>query len=302
MLGTARVILPSTAGSPCYDGDFYPFGGEREYTSTCAENYKFEGKKRDQETGNDDFGARYYSSSFGRWESPDWSSTPEPVPYANLTNPQTLNLYAMVSDNPETFADLDGHEEQGLPAASQSSAESSKPQPNVSVDHKTYDVHGSTANEAIQNTKTAGGAHTDYKIGYTPGDTTTDVSKNSNGTYSATASTPNVQVNMKITVTTPNWVEASSASESDQKAWSASSSKLEAHEEAHVEIDKKGAAAAQDSLSAAKGSGTGRSAGGAQEAAMASLQRSLDSRLSAAQSVINGQSENMDAATGHGVR
>jgi hypothetical protein len=34
---------------------------------------------------------------------------PPPVPYANLTNPQTLNLYAMVSDNPESFADLDGH-------------------------------------------------------------------------------------------------------------------------------------------------------------------------------------------------
>jgi hypothetical protein len=31
------------------------------------------------------------------------------VPYANLTNPQTLNLYAMVSDDPESFADLDGH-------------------------------------------------------------------------------------------------------------------------------------------------------------------------------------------------
>jgi hypothetical protein len=31
------------------------------------------------------------------------------VPYANLTNPQTLNLYAMVSDNPESFVDLDGH-------------------------------------------------------------------------------------------------------------------------------------------------------------------------------------------------
>jgi hypothetical protein len=28
----------------------------------------------------------------------------------NLTNPQTLNLYAMVSDDPESFADLDGHE------------------------------------------------------------------------------------------------------------------------------------------------------------------------------------------------
>jgi hypothetical protein len=34
------------------------------------------------------------------------------VPYANLTNPQTLNLYAMVGDNPESFADLDGHEAQ----------------------------------------------------------------------------------------------------------------------------------------------------------------------------------------------
>lgn len=34
---------------------------------------------------------------------------PVSVPYANLTNPQTLNLYAMVADDPESFADLDGH-------------------------------------------------------------------------------------------------------------------------------------------------------------------------------------------------
>ena len=93
----------------CYDADFYPFGGERAITDTCAQTYKFEGKERDAESGNDDFGARYYSSRLGRWLSADWSSVPAPVPYANLTNPQTLNLYAMVSDNPETFADLDGH-------------------------------------------------------------------------------------------------------------------------------------------------------------------------------------------------
>lgn len=31
------------------------------------------------------------------------------MPYANLTNPQTLNLYSMVADDPESFADLDGH-------------------------------------------------------------------------------------------------------------------------------------------------------------------------------------------------
>jgi RHS repeat-associated protein len=107
-LGSSRVMTTST-GTVCYDADFYPYGGERVVTNTCPQNYKFTGKERDAETNNDDFGARYYSSQFGRWISPDWSAIPEPVPYANLTNPQTLNLYAMVHDNPETFADLDGH-------------------------------------------------------------------------------------------------------------------------------------------------------------------------------------------------
>ena len=68
-----------------------------------------QGKERDAETLNDDFGARYYSWRFGRWLSSDWSAVPVAVPYANLTNPQTLNLYSMVADDPESFADLDGH-------------------------------------------------------------------------------------------------------------------------------------------------------------------------------------------------
>ena len=106
-LGSSGV-LASVTGALGYDADFYLFGGERDYTNTYAQNYKFEGKERDTETNNDDFGARYYASAFGRWEFPDRSSTPAPVPYANLTNPQTLNLYRMATDNPETFADLDG--------------------------------------------------------------------------------------------------------------------------------------------------------------------------------------------------
>ena len=108
LLGTSRV-LTNNAGVVCYDADFYPYGGERSYLNTCPQNYKFEGKERDSETGNDDFGARYYSNRFGHWLSPDWSTVPVPVPYASLTNPQTLNLYSMVADDPETFADLDGH-------------------------------------------------------------------------------------------------------------------------------------------------------------------------------------------------
>jgi len=108
-LGTSRIITNNT-GVVCYDADFYPYGGERAYTDSCTQNnYKFEGKERDTETLNDDFGARYYSNRFGRWLSADWSNVPTPVPYANLTNPQTLNLYSMVADDPESFADLDGH-------------------------------------------------------------------------------------------------------------------------------------------------------------------------------------------------
>ncbi|MGB9464100.1 MAG: RHS repeat-associated core domain-containing protein [Candidatus Acidiferrum sp.] len=109
-LGSSRVMTQNN-GAVCYDADFDPFGSEHSYTNNCPSSnaYKFEGKERDSETGNDDFGARYYNSRFGRWLSADWSSVPVPVPYANLTNPQTLNLYAMVSDDPESFADLDGH-------------------------------------------------------------------------------------------------------------------------------------------------------------------------------------------------
>jgi RHS repeat-associated protein len=109
MLGSTSKIVQAGQTTPCYDADFYPYGGERVVTSTCPQNYKFEGKERDTATGNDDFGARYYTSRLGRWLSSDWSAVPIAVPYANMANPQTLNLYAMVSDNPETFADLDGH-------------------------------------------------------------------------------------------------------------------------------------------------------------------------------------------------
>jgi RHS repeat-associated protein len=42
----------------------------------------FTGKERDAESGNDYFGARYYSSALGRFMSPDWSAKVEPVPYA----------------------------------------------------------------------------------------------------------------------------------------------------------------------------------------------------------------------------
>ena len=79
-LGSSRAMVQAGQTTACFDADFLPFGREKDNIATCTQNdYKFEGKERDAETGNDDFGARYYSSNFGRWLSPDWSSTPAPA-------------------------------------------------------------------------------------------------------------------------------------------------------------------------------------------------------------------------------
>lgn len=71
---------------------------------------RFTGKERDAESGNDYFDARYYSSAMGRFLSPDWSAKVEPVPYAKLDNPQSLNLYSYVLNNPLRVVDPDGHQ------------------------------------------------------------------------------------------------------------------------------------------------------------------------------------------------
>ena len=70
----------------------------------------FTGKERDTESGNDYFGARYYASSMGRFMSPDWSAKPVGIPYADLAQPQSLNLYAYVVNNPLSHKDPNGHD------------------------------------------------------------------------------------------------------------------------------------------------------------------------------------------------
>lgn len=78
-------------------------------TADDATEHHFTGKERDAESGNDYFMARYYNSAMGRFLSPDWAAKEEPVPYAKLDNPQTLNLYSYVQNNPLSHVDADGH-------------------------------------------------------------------------------------------------------------------------------------------------------------------------------------------------
>jgi RHS repeat-associated protein len=78
-------------------------------TSDDATEHHFTGKERDSESGNDYFGARYLASTMGRFMTPDWSAKVEPVPYSKLDDPQSLNLYAYMMNNPLGGVDADGH-------------------------------------------------------------------------------------------------------------------------------------------------------------------------------------------------
>jgi RHS repeat-associated protein len=86
-----------------------PYGDGVTCSGDIPDNHHFTGKERDAESGNDYFGARYYASTMGRFMSPDWSAKVEPVPYSKLDNPQTLNLYAYVGNNPLSRTDPTGH-------------------------------------------------------------------------------------------------------------------------------------------------------------------------------------------------
>jgi RHS repeat-associated protein len=80
---------------------YYPFGGERVITNNVANDYKFTGLERDSETGLDHTLNRQYSSTLGRWLSPD------PVK-GRAADPQSLNLYPYVGDNPTDLVDPSG--------------------------------------------------------------------------------------------------------------------------------------------------------------------------------------------------
>ena len=108
-LKTASVITDS-AGNIKSESDYYPWGGELQFSNNDSNHFKYGGHERDSESGLDYQGARYYANGLGRFVSSDWSATPVPVPYADLSNPQTLNQYAYVRNNPITFGDPDGHD------------------------------------------------------------------------------------------------------------------------------------------------------------------------------------------------
>jgi RHS repeat-associated protein len=102
LLGTRRAqtdyagVLEQTCTS-------LPFGNGESCSPTPTEHL-FTTYQRDAESGNDYAQARYYASSQGRFLSPD----PSGLSLADLTNPQSLNLYGYVMNNPLVNVDPSG--------------------------------------------------------------------------------------------------------------------------------------------------------------------------------------------------
>jgi RHS repeat-associated protein len=103
-LGSTRLMTAYPTPSVAECDDYYPFGELISCGSTGDTTHKFTGKERDTESNLDNFEARYRSSTLGRFMSPD----PSGLALADPTDPQQLNLYSYVRNNPLALIDPDG--------------------------------------------------------------------------------------------------------------------------------------------------------------------------------------------------
>jgi RHS repeat-associated protein len=115
-LGSPRVVTNSSAGVVSRH-DYMPFGeqlGSGVGGRTAGIGFgvadsirqQFTSKERDAETGLDYFGARYYSSTQGRFSGAD----PLFIEMKRLPYPQAWNLYTYTRNNPLKYVDDDGLE------------------------------------------------------------------------------------------------------------------------------------------------------------------------------------------------
>lgn len=113
-LGTPRIIVDQTGSlANMKRHDYLPFGEElvaNQGLRTTGLGYtgdivrqKFTRKERDIETGLDNFGARYYANTQGRFTSAD-----EPFADQYEDDPQSWNLYTYAGNNPLLFTDPTG--------------------------------------------------------------------------------------------------------------------------------------------------------------------------------------------------
>jgi RHS repeat-associated protein len=104
-------VRSNVSGASCETITSLPFGDAMTTSGSCGDPspMHFTGKEHDSETNLENFGARFDASSMGRFMTPDWSGNLEPVPYADYSEPQSLDLYAYLENNPLSRIDSGGH-------------------------------------------------------------------------------------------------------------------------------------------------------------------------------------------------
>lgn len=96
-IGSTRTVT-NASGTTCFNADYYPYGQENDYATSCSPTYKFTGYEYDSETGNYYAYARYYSPRMGRF------MTTDPLG-GDGSNPQSLNRYTYTGNNPASLVD-----------------------------------------------------------------------------------------------------------------------------------------------------------------------------------------------------
>ncbi len=98
-LGSASLSTNATGGKVS-EMRYYPYGEMR--SGAMATDRQYTGQRREIGLGLYDYNARYYDPYLNRFISPD-SIVPSPA------NPQSLNRYAYVLNNPLRYTDPTGH-------------------------------------------------------------------------------------------------------------------------------------------------------------------------------------------------
>jgi len=101
-LGSTR-LLTGLDQSVVQNLDYLPFG-ELNSSDSGINTHQFTADERDSETGLDHTWFRQYSSTLGRWSSPD----PAGLAAVDPSNPQSWNRYAYVINSPLTYIDPRG--------------------------------------------------------------------------------------------------------------------------------------------------------------------------------------------------
>jgi RHS repeat-associated protein len=102
-LGSASLTTDAN-GNVTSQLRYLPYGAPRPNypTGSVPTDYRFTGQRSDAYINLYEMGARWYDADLGRWLSPD-SIVPQPE------NPQTLNRFAYVNNNPVRYTDPSGH-------------------------------------------------------------------------------------------------------------------------------------------------------------------------------------------------